>query len=869
MNRTAKYSLTASLTLVALITLALVVPPPTSPGPVGPYLNGVFPTEAPTGSAWELAEALPGMYFRSPLRVLHLPGTDDIMVLNKAGEIWQVSLENHTRRMLLDIKDRTFKKGEGGSVGMALHPEFGNPDAPDKQLIFIYYRTKPEPDEWSEKGFNRLSKFAWDAATETFDPASEEILFQQYDRCTWHNGGSMFFDNSGFLCVSVGDEGFNEQIAVSTQRLDGGFFSGVLRIDVDNDPSRSHPIRRQPLTNAEPPSGWGPTYSQGYSIPNDNPWLDPDGGILEEFFALGVRGPYDMYYDRDNDEIWMADVGAAKREEISRFGKGDNLQWPFREGIIDTDYAERPEDVIGEERPPYYDYDHSVGSAIIGGAVYTGTRYTEMNGRYLFGDYMFDKIMALTQTGTQGEPEFVELLNLNNQTVEIPEEAGITGIHPIRNGEILVTVMGDDGEENGKIYYLVPRETTPEPPGKLSETGAFVDLETLTPAPGVIPYTVNSPLWSDRAAKQRWMVLPNDGFFDSPDEQIRFSGVDSWDFPEGTVFIKHFELPTTLNQDGETIRLETRFFVMMEDGRGYGVTYKWNEDGTEAYLLGGGATQEFDVKDELGNVAYTQTWDFPSRSQCMSCHTVQARHVLGVKTHQLNGELWYPHLQESRNQLEYLNELGVFHQDIGASETYLQAASLQDQTVDLETRIRAYLDANCSPCHRPGGVSLADIDLRFATPLSLQNSINFPTQSLGSNPGNMIIHPGNHAASELWVRDASNDGNRMPPLGRHMVDSLYIELLAEWIDNLPEDAGKIYEFSLYPNPTSGWVSLRFSDEWEPPFTVYVSSLNGHMLKEVEIDAYSGQLDLTHLGAGTYLLDVRANGNQQVQKVVVK
>ena len=86
------------------------------------------------------------------------------------------------------------------------------------------------------------------------------------------------------------------------------------------------------------PAGWGGTYSQGYSIPNDNPWQDPDGSILEEYYALGIRGPYAMWYDRAAEEIWLADVGAGKREEISRFGKGDNLQWPYKEGIFDTDF---------------------------------------------------------------------------------------------------------------------------------------------------------------------------------------------------------------------------------------------------------------------------------------------------------------------------------------------------------------------------------------------------------------------------------------------------------------------------------------------------------------------------------------------------
>ena len=104
----------------------------------------------------------------------------------------------------------------------------------------------------------------------------------------------------------------------STQRLDLSLFSGIIRIDVDNDPTRSHPIRRQP--NAIWESEWKSTdfednYSQGYSIPNDNPWLSPDGSHLEEFYAIGVRSPYSTYYDTMEDEIWLIYFCSVKGAE--------------------------------------------------------------------------------------------------------------------------------------------------------------------------------------------------------------------------------------------------------------------------------------------------------------------------------------------------------------------------------------------------------------------------------------------------------------------------------------------------------------------------------------------------------------------------
>lgn len=246
-------------------------------------------------------------------------------------------MTNQTKDLILDIGDRSFKLGEAGVTGIVLHPKFGLSNFPDKQEIFIFYRSKPNPDGWSEKGFNRIAKFKWDPSSETFDLNSEEILFQQYDRSTWHNGGGMFFDNDGFLCVSLGDEGMEDFLADSNQKLDGGLFGGIIRIDIDNDPTRSHPIRRQPRVNEAPPAdfaGWE-TFTQGYSIPNDNPWLSPDSTNLEEFYAIGLRSPYSVYFDKETENIWVADVGSDIAEEINKVDYGDNLQWPFREG--DTD----------------------------------------------------------------------------------------------------------------------------------------------------------------------------------------------------------------------------------------------------------------------------------------------------------------------------------------------------------------------------------------------------------------------------------------------------------------------------------------------------------------------------------------------------
>ncbi|MEL7251509.1 MAG: PQQ-dependent sugar dehydrogenase [Bacteroidota bacterium] len=840
-------------------------PPP--PGAIGPYLNGAFPAEAP-GSAWELEEVMPGTYFFDPTRILEWPGSDDLLVLCKPGELWRVSLEQQTRELVLDIKDITFAKGEPGAIGVALHPSFGDPASPEQQKVYLFYRTKPNPTVFSERGYNRLSAFSWDEVAGTFDPASEEVLIQQYDRWSWHGGGGMFFGKDGFLYLSLGDEGAGEFEEVSTQSLSRGFFSAVLRIDVDNDPSRSHPIRRQPLPNANPPSSWPATFSQGYSIPNDNPWQDPDGGLLEEFYALGARSPYSMTQDVETDRIWLVDVGSDKREELNIVERGDNLQWPYREGTRPSDVHEKPAALIGQDKGPFFEYDRSVGFCMIGGNVYRGSRYPELNGKYLLADWTADKVMALTNT-TPNESTTMEVLigSFNGQPVEDLENAAVTGVHPLSDGHVLFTIMGGDGHglDPGKILRLKRRVDVPEPPSRLSELGAFTDLVNLEPVPGLIPYQVNAPLWSDRAEKQRWMALPNDGTYDEEWEQIGFKPTGSWQFPEGTVFVKQFNLPTTTN--GPTVRLETRFFILGAEGRAYGLTYKWNEEGTEAFLLGGGTSREV-THYEDNTLVFEQQWSFPSREQCLSCHNQQAGLVLGVKTHQLNGDMTYPNTGRTQNQLDYLNQLVIFKEDIGQGKQYHRSYPLYDEEISLETRIRSYWDSNCAPCHRPGGVNGVELDLRFETPVKMKNIIQAPTLSINSSGDNTIVEPGDFEGSELWVRDASTSENQMPPLARSIVDEDYINALAEWIGKLTLEQTQVEGSIVFPNPSYGMLNVKVNPNWSDPFGLRVVNMKGQIVYEQQLENHNSQLFLYDLLPGTYYLILSAEGQEESKQIII-
>lgn len=330
---------------------------------------------------------------------------------------------------------------------------------------------------------------------------------------------------------------------------------------------------------------------------------------------------------------------------------------------------------------------------------------------------------------------------------------------------------------------------TPEPPATLSATGAFSDLVTLTPRAGLLPYEVNAPLWTDRSRKQRWIAVPHDGVADTAEEKIGFSATDSWTFPAGTVLVKQFDLPVDARDSSILRRIETRFMVAAADGSFYGVTYRWREDGRDADLLYDGESASITVTSANGTES-TQRWSFPSRDDCLNCHNPGAGYALGVRTHQLNGDAIYPSTGRTDNQLRTWNHLGLFSPslDEAAIPGYLQAVSLTDTHASLEDRVRSYLDANCSQCHRPGALS-TPFDARFTTPLEEQHLIDGAVlYDLGVADAR-VIAPQSIERSLLHRRISAIGLHQMPPIGRHLVDDAAVDIISQWIFSLPADPG--------------------------------------------------------------------------------
>ena len=314
--------------------------------------------------------------------------------------------------------------------------------------------------------------------------------------------------------------------------------------------------------------------------------------------------------------------------------------------------------------------------------------------------------------------------------------------------------------------------------GSLSTTGLFSDLGTLTARPGIVPFTVNSPLWSDQAAKRRWMALPGA-------MTIGFAPSGAYTWPAGTVMVKHFELDVDDGPAAQMRRLETRVLVVDGD-RSYGLTYRWRSDGREADLVPDAGADEVIPIAVPGGGVRQQAWRYPSRSECLQCHTALSGRVLGPKTGQLNGYFTYPN-GVADHQLRAWNAIRLFGSDIGEAgmATRERLVAVDDPTAPLEMRVRSYLDANCAGCHRPGGTPTA-WDARFETPLASTGIVLGAVRDGLGIPGARVVVPQQTASSVLYARLVATQSTvQMPPIGRRLVHGPGVAAVQQWIESMP------------------------------------------------------------------------------------
>jgi uncharacterized repeat protein (TIGR03806 family) len=328
---------------------------------------------------------------------------------------------------------------------------------------------------------------------------------------------------------------------------------------------------------------------------------------------------------------------------------------------------------------------------------------------------------------------------------------------------------------------VIPPEGS-EPAAKLVDTGCVDPSDPRKPAPGAVSYELNSPLWSDSADKQRAFILPQGkkihvrNCTTTPADCPQGNADDGrWDFPIGTVMIKIFLF------DGKLV--ETRLLMHTSrtndspsgDWIGYG--YQWNAAQTEATLV---PSERVEVMFDTGTRVVP--WHYPSRSDCLDCHTQQSGSSLGPETAQMN------RLVGGMNQIDEFDALGLF-ESAPVMKTALPAPS--DEAASLEQRARSYLHANCAFCHRPDGL-YKRFDLRYDVALKDSKACNVDgiKGTVGNSSSINLLKPGAAAESLMWQRmnQVDPDEGRMPQIGTYAIDDAAQALVGQWIDQLPSTA---------------------------------------------------------------------------------
>ena len=663
-----------------------------------------------------------GLSFNGPMYATQAPGDDSQWyVVERNGTIRAFPATATTNAEVRMFATVTVNaSGEGGLLGFAFHPSW-----PAKREAYLSYTRDVT---------------GGDPAPPTC-PDSGQPFTSVVARFTSTNNG-MSLDSGPDEILKVGQPYANHNGGTIQFGLDGNLYFGLGDGGSGNDPCGSGQDANTLLgkiLRIDINAGAG-----SYNIPADNPYVGVPN-TRSEIWASGFRNPFRWSFDRLTGELWVGDVGQNTWEEIDRVAKGGNYGWRTCEGFHQRGNTAALCGTPGFS-DPIVEHGRSEAQSITGGNVYRGSAMPSLVGTYIYGDFATGTIWAI-------------LFDANNQPVSKP----ITSVAP---QTLVAFAQGNDGELytvqlSGEISKLVPAAPAPPDgfPQKLSETGCFDPADPKTPVSGLIPFDVISPLWSDGADKTRHLAIP-DG------TTITVQPDQDWDLPIGSVVSKTFSV-------GDK-RIETRLFMRHADGGWAGYTYEWDDDGRDATLLPAGKLRPLDSGG---------AWAYPSRSQCIQCHSVASGGTLGLETAQLNRETVYPATNRLSNQLATLEHIGMFATPVGPPETAPKLAEPTGADA-LEARARSYLHANCSHCHRPMGGGQGMMDLRFAQTLADTKTCD-ATNTQGPVMGaTKLVMPGSPEASILALRLHATDSKRMPPVGVSVTDNAGGAVIDDWIRSL-------------------------------------------------------------------------------------
>ncbi|MAV37094.1 MAG: hypothetical protein CMJ59_16745 [Planctomycetaceae bacterium] len=683
---------------------------------------------------YRVAVAFTELKFQKPVALTCAPGEKNLFLLEQDGQLHAFAVDREVTRTQIVLDLGKLHTQPISAYGIAFHPHYQR-----NHYVYLCYALSGVNPRGS-----RLVRFSTDGAQPPrIDPASAQTIL------TWvsggHNGGCLKFGPDGYLYISTGDASGPAPPDVHRAGQDvSNLLSSILRIDVD---------RRD--------------RDRQYAIPADNP-LVAVPGARGEIWSYGYRNPWKMSFDRVAGDLWVGDVGWELWEMIYRVKKGGNYGWSITEGPQPV----HPEETPGPTPilPPTIQHPHSEAASITGGFVYRGRRLKELVGAYLYGDF---------QTG------ILWGARLSGEEVSWHQELAHTPLQLVAFGEDLAGELYLV-DYRGQIFQIEENQQpdrSADFPRRLSQTGLFASTPEQKPAPGVLPYQINSPAWADHAQAQRWLAIPGRDY-------IATDGAGRWQFPDGSVLVKTIRLEA--NDSGHERLLETQLLHREEHSwRPY--TYVWNDAQTDAELAPTGGL-DLPRSDPLA-AAGRSTWRVHSRAECLLCHNpwVEARTtVFGIQSASplaVDAAQWNQLVRvagQTVSQLARLHAEGWLELGTPAERPPdLPLVNPTDERQSLDRRARSYLHVNCAHCHQFNAGGAANIALSHSVPLANTGTLGIrPSQGTFGITSARIIAPGDPLGSVLFYRISKLGGGRMPRLGSGHVDRAAADMIHDWIAGL-------------------------------------------------------------------------------------
>lgn len=324
-------------------------------------------------------------------------GSGRLFVTEQDGQIRFLKGGQLQPGTFLDLRRLTRAGGERGLLGLAFDPKYKQ-----NGRLYVHYTDL--------NGDTVLARYT--ARGDRADPASARVLLQVKQPYANHNGGQLAFGPDGFLYLGLGDGGSGGDPQNNGQNLNT-LLGKLLRLDVRGDTLKAAP---------------------------NNPFAGRQGA-RPEIWAYGLRNPWRFSFDRQTGDLWIADVGQNKIEEVNRQPAasrgGENYGWRLKEGRACFD-PETNCDQAGLV-DPVVQYDHSEGQSVTGGYMYRGAAIPALKGQYLYADFVTGRLWGARQNG--GRWQATPLGQVQNPSAFGEDE----------RGELYVAEYG------GRVLKIVPR----------------------------------------------------------------------------------------------------------------------------------------------------------------------------------------------------------------------------------------------------------------------------------------------------------------------------------------------------------------------------------------------------------------------------